>query len=253
MLEILCVTIYCLTGDTVKVIARSTVARVSIGDYTNPLDWQMPAGPTNLLDWQMPAAQYDPDWLDVIAEYIVADELHNEPVFPWWVPYVLKKRDATIKKVRPKYWLKTHKFDIQIPKSVKEAIDLDKEDRDAQWWDSIVMEMVNVRYDGNDNPTGSSRATEVLMELKKSIKSEEYIVEALRTASHASNQVTRQSHSGIIVLFCNECLVIWYSKRQNTVESSTFGSKFIAGRIAVDLIEALLQAHVFWRERCVTK
>lgn len=33
--------------------------------------------------------------------------------------------------------------------------------------------------------------------------------------------------------------IVWFSKRQNTVESSTFGSEFVALRIAVDLIEAL--------------
>ena len=34
-------------------------------------------------------------------------------------------------------------------------------------------------------------------------------------------------------------LVMWYSKRQNTVETLTFGSEFVAMRISVELIEAL--------------
>ena len=33
--------------------------------------------------------------------------------------------------------------------------------------------------------------------------------------------------------------IIWFSKRQNTVESSTFGSKFVALRVATELIEGL--------------
>lgn len=33
--------------------------------------------------------------------------------------------------------------------------------------------------------------------------------------------------------------VIWYSKRQNTVETSTFGLEFIAMKIAVEQVEAL--------------
>ena len=33
--------------------------------------------------------------------------------------------------------------------------------------------------------------------------------------------------------------IIWFSKKKNTVESSTFGSKFVALRIAQDLIVAL--------------
>jgi hypothetical protein len=57
-------------------------------------------------------------------------------------------------------------------------------------------------------------------------------------ADHAGNLVTRRSHSGIII-FCNKAPIIWYSKRQNTVETSTFGSEFVAARIAVELIESL--------------
>jgi hypothetical protein len=50
--------------------------------------------------------------------------------------------------------------------------------------------------------------------------------------------VTRRSQTGIL-LFLNRAPIIWYSKRQNTVETSTFGSEFVAMRIAVELIEAL--------------
>ena len=37
----------------------------------------------------------------------------------------------------------------------------------------------------------------------------------------------------------NRAVIQWYSKRQNTVETSTFGSEFVAMRIAVELVEAL--------------
>ena len=37
----------------------------------------------------------------------------------------------------------------------------------------------------------------------------------------------------------NRAPIIWYSKRQNTVETSTFGSEFVALKISVELIEAL--------------
>ena len=39
--------------------------------------------------------------------------------------------------------------------------------------------------------------------------------------SHAANTVTRRSHSGYAV-FINRAPVVWYSKQQNTVETSTF-------------------------------
>jgi hypothetical protein len=57
-------------------------------------------------------------------------------------------------------------------------------------------------------------------------------------ADHAGNKVTRRSHTGIII-FVNRAPIIWFSKRQNTVETSTFGSEFIAARIAVELVEGL--------------
>jgi hypothetical protein len=57
-------------------------------------------------------------------------------------------------------------------------------------------------------------------------------------ADHAGNRVTRCSQSGIL-LFVNRAPVVWYSKRQNTVETSTFGSEFVAMRIAVELVESL--------------
>lgn len=57
-------------------------------------------------------------------------------------------------------------------------------------------------------------------------------------ANHAGNIVTRRSHTGIIV-FVNNAPILFYSKRQNTVESSTFGSEFVALRIARDMIVSL--------------
>jgi hypothetical protein len=48
-------------------------------------------------------------------------------------------------------------------------------------------------------------------------------------ADHAGCQVTRRSHTGILI-FVNRAPIFWFSKRQNTVESSTFGSEYIAMR-----------------------
>ena len=53
-----------------------------------------------------------------IVEYAATCKLSQEPAFACWVPYVLKKRNRIIPKVKSKYWLRTHKFGIRIPKSV---------------------------------------------------------------------------------------------------------------------------------------
>jgi hypothetical protein len=57
-------------------------------------------------------------------------------------------------------------------------------------------------------------------------------------ADHAGNRITRRSQTGILI-FVNRAPTIWYSKGQTTVETSTFGSEFVAMRIAVELTEAL--------------
>ena len=57
-------------------------------------------------------------------------------------------------------------------------------------------------------------------------------------SNHAGNVVTRRSHTGIII-FVQNAPVIWHSRRQNTVESSTFGSEFVAMRQAKEMIVAL--------------
>jgi hypothetical protein len=57
-------------------------------------------------------------------------------------------------------------------------------------------------------------------------------------ADHAGNVITRRSHTGIII-FVQNAPIIWFSKKQNTVESSSFGSEFVALRAARDMIVSL--------------
>ncbi len=56
--------------------------------------------------------------------------------------------------------------------------------------------------------------------------------------SHAGDKSIMKSVAGYI-LFVNKSPVIWYSKRQNTVESSTFSSEFIAMKTCVEHTTAL--------------
>ena len=57
-------------------------------------------------------------------------------------------------------------------------------------------------------------------------------------ANHATYKVPRRSQTGILI-FCNRYPIIWFIKRQNSVESSTFGSDFTALNDAVELVTAL--------------
>ena len=54
-------------------------------------------------------------------------------------------------------------------------------------------------------------------------------------ASHGCDMLTRRSCTGII-LFLNNTPVKWFCKKQNTVESSTYGAELVAGRLAAEMI-----------------
>ena len=57
-------------------------------------------------------------------------------------------------------------------------------------------------------------------------------------ADHAGNKITRRSHTGILI-FLQNAPILAFSKRQNTCESSSYGSELVAMRIARDLVSAL--------------
>ena len=56
--------------------------------------------------------------------------------------------------------------------------------------------------------------------------------------NNAADKVTRRSQTGILI-FCNRAPILWFSRRQNSVELSTFGSEFTTLKNAVELGTAL--------------
>lgn len=80
-----------------------------------------------------------------LAEYSVENKLSHLPAFAWWEPHSLRKRDRIVSKIKSKYWVRTHKYGIRIPKSVQEDIKIDKENDNNLCWDALMLEMVNVR------------------------------------------------------------------------------------------------------------
>ena len=63
-------------------------------------------------------------------------------------------------------------------------------------------------------------------------------------ASHAAKKKTRCSHTGYVI-FLNRAPIVWYSKRQQTVETSTFSAEFIALKVCLEAIE-----HLRFKLRC---
>ena len=60
-------------------------------------------------------------------------------------------------------------------------------------------------------------------------------INRLLESDNVSGRVTRISQNGTLLYF-NSTHIIFYSKRQNTVECSTFGSKFLDLIIVSELI-----------------
>ena len=78
------------------------------------------------------------------AEYAVANKLVEEPTFAWWIKDILKKRDRILGKVKTRYWKHTHKYGLELPKMVKEALEIDRQMGTDFWRKAIKKEMKNV-------------------------------------------------------------------------------------------------------------
>ena len=100
-----------------------------------------------------------------VAEYAVANKIAEEPAFAWWVRDVLRRRDRVIKKVKStKYWLRSHKYGVELPKTVAEALAIDRRTGTTFWRDAIEKEMRNVMVafefsDDPNPPVGYAKAT----------------------------------------------------------------------------------------------
>jgi hypothetical protein len=93
------------------------------------------------------------------AEYAVTQGIDHELAFNWLVPHVLKKRDRIISLVckrTTRYLKRTHKFGIEVPKTVKEVLDLDCKNGNTLWVDAIAKKMKEVCIAFNILPDGHS-------------------------------------------------------------------------------------------------
>ena len=138
----------------------------SQGTYTNA--YGVKRRKTTTRGWELLVEWRDgsSDWISLkdlkdsypveLAVYAKENSLEDEPAFAWWVPYVLRKQKRIFQKVKSKYWARTHKYGIRIPKNIKEAIEIDKDNGNNLWMDAIKLEMQNVRiafeeFDGDPN------------------------------------------------------------------------------------------------------
>ena len=73
------------------------------------------------------------------------NRLYVDPAFKWWLRDVLRRRNRIIANVEAKYWRTAHNFGVRVPKSVNEALAIDKENGNTLWYTAIQKEMKNVR------------------------------------------------------------------------------------------------------------
>jgi hypothetical protein len=57
-------------------------------------------------------------------------------------------------------------------------------------------------------------------------------------SDHAGDTVTRRSRTGVLI-FCNRAPITWVSRKQASIETSSFGSEFTAMKVATEMIEGL--------------
>ncbi|KAG7345671.1 hypothetical protein IV203_033202 [Nitzschia inconspicua] len=57
-------------------------------------------------------------------------------------------------------------------------------------------------------------------------------------SDHAADKMVRRSRTGFI-LYLNNAPIVWYSKRQGTIETSVFGAEFIAMRTGFESARGL--------------
>ena len=97
-----------------------------------------------------------------VAQYAVDNKLDDEPAFKWWVPYTIRKRNRILKAMQKRYFRTHQKFGIELPKTVKRALEIDEETGTTFWRDAIKKEMgtVMVAFDilpeGAEKPVGYS-------------------------------------------------------------------------------------------------
>jgi hypothetical protein len=57
-------------------------------------------------------------------------------------------------------------------------------------------------------------------------------------SDHAGDKVTRRPQTGFLI-FLNHAPIIWFSKKQPSIETSSFGSEFSAMKTGTELVEGL--------------
>ena len=89
-----------------------------------------------------------------VAEFATARGIDKEPAFIWWVPYTLRRRDRIIAGVNARVKTTTHKYGVELPRTIDEALAFDKLNGNTLWRDAINKEMGNLKVAFDILPEG---------------------------------------------------------------------------------------------------
>ena len=151
-------------------------------------------------DW-LPLADLKEAYPIQVAEYAVNNKVASEPAFAWWVPHVLKKRDRMIKKVQKRYVRRTHKFGIELPRTVEEALAIDGKTGTDLWRKAIEKEMtnVNVAFDVREDGSVPIGYKEIKCHLIFDIKSDTLARKARFVAGgHMTDPPKESTYSSVV-------------------------------------------------------
>ncbi len=134
-----------------------------------------------------------------VADYAASNELLNELAFKWWAPYTLRKRDQIVSKVVSRVKKKTHKYGVQIPKSVIDAYELDRINDNDLWRKAIAKEMENMSIafeimdDDEVLPSGYKPAScHLIFDVKMDFtRKARYVLDGHRTANPENSAYAR--------------------------------------------------------------
>ena len=79
-----------------------------------------------------------------VAEFARARGIEDQPAFKWWVPYTLRKRDVILAAVKTRVRKATHKYGVEMPRTIQEAYKIDERNDNHLWRGAIQKEMKNI-------------------------------------------------------------------------------------------------------------
>ena len=104
--------------------------------------------------------------------------------------------------------------------------------------DPVVEHDVFEQRDWTSSEFGAVQGKEVIPPNMPEPRGEGFTMHAKVDADHASDTITRCSRTGFL-LYLNCALIYWWSKKHNSVESSSFGSEFIAMEQCCEYVHGL--------------